>query len=247
MTAAAAAAVGQAFRVDRRLPGAVVAAVLLHGLLFWQARAPVSGERLLESVPAISVRMVAVPAAATASVETVVPEAQIEAMPVQTPAPATPEPAQRAVEPVAAMAAPRPSATPPPPPAPAEVAPAAPVPTVPVAPAGLPDAPDYALAARLDPGPQPLDDINPEYPEGAELRSGIVVLRLLVSETGRVDNVAVVRAQPPGVFDKAAATAFEAARFSPGRLFGTPVKSQLTIEVAFTPLNRGPRVSGRGY
>jgi protein TonB len=114
-------------------------------------------------------------------------------------------------------------------------------------PAGLPDAPDYALAARLDPGPQPLDDIQPEYPEGAELRSGIVVLRLLVSETGRVDNVAVVRAQPPGVFDKAAITAFEAARFAPGRLLGTPVKSQMTIEVAFTPLNRGPRVSGRGY
>lgn len=121
--------------------------------------------------------------------------------------------------------------------------PAMPAPAV----VGLPPAPDYAFGAALDPGPQPLGDITPEYPEGTESRSGYVVLRLLINEAGIVDNAAVVRSQPQGLFENSAITAFSAARFSPGRLLGIPVKSQMTIQVDFTPLNRGARVSGRGY
>jgi protein TonB len=120
-----------------------------------------------------------------------------------------------------------------------------------VAAAGASDAlaaaPDYALGAQLDPGPRPLDEIDPEYPDTVRLRSGAVVLRLLISETGHVDEVGVVRAEPPGVFEQAAIEAFAKARFAPGMAGGRPVKSQIRIEVEFMPINRGAKTSGRSY
>jgi TonB family protein len=124
---------------------------------------------------------------------------------------------------------------------------ATPAPTMPsTADEALPAAPDYAFGVRLDPGPRPLDDIEPKYPD-PHFREGTVVLRLLISETGHVDNVAVVRSQPRGVFEQAALDAFGTARFAPGLAAGMPVKSQITVEVRFVPINRGARVSGRSY
>ena len=108
-------------------------------------------------------------------------------------------------------------------------------------------APDYLLGARLDPGPRPLGSIEPEYPDSAHLQEGKVVLRLLISDTGVVDDVAVVRAEPKGLFENAALDAFRIARFSPGMVLGSPVKSQITVEVEFLPINRGARISGRMY
>lgn len=113
--------------------------------------------------------------------------------------------------------------------------------------AALPPAPDYLFGSKLDTGPRPLDDIDLQYPSEGQLQEGSVTLRLLISETGHVDNVAVVRSYPPGLFDRAAIEAFSAARFAPALLFGIPTKSQFMTEVQFTPFNRGSRVSGRGY
>jgi len=75
----------------------------------------------------------------------------------------------------------------------------------------LADAPDYLPANLLSVRPRPLQDIEPEYPEAADLRSGKVVLRLLIGDTGHVDDVAVVRANPPGLFDASALEAFSKA------------------------------------
>ena len=111
---------------------------------------------------------------------------------------------------------------------------------------GLPPAPDYFAAGRLDPGPRPLDEVNPLYPDEAKQQEGSVVLRLLINESGAVDNVAVVRAYPAGLFEASALEAFGKAKFSPGKMLGVAVKSQITIEVMFTPINRG-KVSGRSY
>ena len=99
----------------------------------------------------------------------------------------------------------------------------------------------------LSVGPRPLEDIEPKYPDAAELRTGKVALRLLIGDTGHVDDVAVVRANPPGVFDASAMEAFAKARFSPGLAGGIAVKSQITVEVEFVPLNRLSRISGRSY
>ena len=113
--------------------------------------------------------------------------------------------------------------------------------------AELPPAPSYVKSSELDPPPTPLNEIAPEYPEAGGVREGFVVLRILINEQGKIDNLAVVRSFPQGVFDHAALSAFGSAGFSPGMRFGVPVKSQLTIEVHFTPDTRGGNVSGRGY
>ena len=107
--------------------------------------------------------------------------------------------------------------------------------------------PEYLAASRLDPGPKLLDDVEPAYPPEAGVTEGRVVLRLLIGATGAVDEVTVVRAAPSGVFDRAAIAAFSAARFSPGRMLGVPVKSQITIEVHFTPIDRGANVAAPTY
>jgi outer membrane biosynthesis protein TonB len=58
-----------------------------------------------------------------------------------------------------------------------------------------------------------------------------------------VEEVLVTQAEPPGVFEQAAAHAFAAARFTPGKIGGKPVKTSLVIEVLFgTPVPiRGAR------
>lgn len=74
-----------------------------------------------------------------------------------------------------------------------------------------------------------------------------MVLRLLLSELGAVDKIEVVRSSPPGVFDAAAIAAFAAARYAPGFLAGTPVRSQIMFEVQFAPQGRDSPASSRTY
>ena len=104
--------------------------------------------------------------------------------------------------------------------------------------------PDYATSNRLDQPPIPLADIDPIYPDGGLGQQGTVLLRLLINEQGNVEKAVVLDSFPKEIFDQAASTAFEKAKFSPGRLLGIPVKAQLTIEIKFTPLNRGSSVNG---
>jgi periplasmic protein TonB len=100
-------------------------------------------------------------------------------------------------------------------------------------PPSLPPAPDYLFSSRLQVAPQPLVDVEPVFPDRAGKQNGTVVLRLLINEKGDVDNVAVVRAFPEGFFEESALAAFGQAKFSPGKVLGVPVKSQMTIEVDF--------------
>ncbi len=125
------------------------------------------------------------------------------------------------------------------------VVPVAPTTVAPGTRQNLAPAPAYHGAEGLDPPPRPLQDIDPVYPEAAGLQEGIVVLRLLISSVGEVDDVSVVRAAPPGLFDESALQAFRKARFSPGYFLGIPVRSQIFIEVGYTPINRGGAVSGQ--
>lgn len=99
----------------------------------------------------------------------------------------------------------------------------------------------------LDPPPRLISEVDPAYPESAGLREGRVTLRLLINEKGIVDDVMVLQSFPKTVFDDAAMSAFRPARFSPGQILGMAVKSQITIEVEFMPVNRGANVTGRGY
>jgi protein TonB len=230
-----------------RLWAAVAVAVAMHVALLAIRPGGLTGSHVAPAARAMAVRLLhplaaAEPAAAVGEREPV-PTAAAAPPPAaiarsQSPAPtrtakALRETSSERAEPLANRREPDPA------PAPVAAMPSA-------AETALPAAPDYAFGVRLDPGPRPLDDIEPAYPD-VYLRQGTVVLRLLISETGHVDNVAVVRAEPRGVFDQAALEAFGKARFAPGLAAGTPVKSQITVEVSFVPINRGARVSGRTY
>jgi protein TonB len=110
---------------------------------------------------------------------------------------------------------------------------------VPVAPL-----PRYYAAHELDQRPMPLTHIEPLFPAGAPVHSGIVKLRLYINADGRIEEIEIFEAQPAGVFESAAAQAFAAARFSPGMRHGTAVPAVMTLELQFgAPLDADPRVS----
>jgi TonB family protein len=98
---------------------------------------------------------------------------------------------------------------------------------------GLVASPRYLPASELDEKPQIRTRPEPEFPAGARAGSGRVVLRLYISDSGSVDEIAVVRAEPEPAFEEPAVRAFASALFTPGRLRGVPVRSMVTIEVLF--------------
>ncbi len=94
--------------------------------------------------------------------------------------------------------------------------------------------PKYFRASELDVRPQVKTHVMPEYPP--DLVSGTrgrVVLEIYLSATGTPDRVRVVKAEPPGRFEKSAVKAFTAARFTPGRRKGKAVPALLRIEVTY--------------
>jgi TonB family protein len=93
--------------------------------------------------------------------------------------------------------------------------------------------PLYLPASELDEKPLIRNHVEPEFPVGAMVSEGRVVLRLFIAETGNVDEIAVVSAGPRQIFAEAATRAFARALFTPGRKDGAPVKSTMTIELLF--------------
>jgi protein TonB len=150
------------------------------------------------------------------------PSETAEALPVATPAALPPaEPATPAV------AAQQPPAS----------APAAPSPAASVPAATMTSAVDltYYSARDLDIQPRALRKIEPDYPEEAdrEQLSGKVVLQLKLEADGRVSDVDVVNAAPPGSFEDSAVKAFREARFAPAQKNGRPVRALVLIEVVY--------------
>ena len=99
---------------------------------------------------------------------------------------------------------------------------------------GLADATYYGVR-QLDVYPTPTAPIEIAYPASAREAgsSGRVNLLLLISETGRVDDITVIDAEPPGVFDAAARRVFENVQFTPGERAGRRVRARLVVEVNF--------------
>lgn len=93
----------------------------------------------------------------------------------------------------------------------------------------------WYLARQVDRHPKAVGSISPQYPEPARLRNQEGTLKLLVKidDLGRVRDVEVVEAQPPGVFDEAAMAAFRDARFQPAMKDGRPVRYQAYMRVEF--------------
>lgn len=102
--------------------------------------------------------------------------------------------------------------------------------------AGLPDPVHYA-ARELDVYPQPLNRIEPVYPQTAlaGATGGSVTLLLLIDESGRVTDASVVDASPQDVFEESALRALAATAYSPAQRDGRAVRSRILVKVDYDP------------
>ena len=75
----------------------------------------------------------------------------------------------------------------------------------------------------------------PDYPYDADRQrlSGKVRLQLKLEADGRIGDIEIVSATPPGVFDESAIRAFRDARFAPAQKNGRPVRALVVIEVVY--------------
>jgi periplasmic protein TonB len=105
-----------------------------------------------------------------------------------------------------------------------------------VAIASLPDPVHYA-ARDLDVYPQPLNRIEPVYPQTALAGEigGSVSLLILIDESGRVTDVSVVDASPQDVFEESALRAVAAGAYSPAQKDGRAVRSRILVRFDYDP------------
>ncbi|MBL8419602.1 MAG: energy transducer TonB [Dechloromonas sp.] len=66
-----------------------------------------------------------------------------------------------------------------------------------------------------------------------EAASGTLIIQLLLSADGSVDEVIVASSTLPQPLVNAATQAFSSASFEPGQIAGTPVRSQFVLEVRY--------------
>jgi protein TonB len=203
--------------------------------------------------PVIEARLVSTPAAPPAATVPTPAAPPAATVPTLTPAEVSPEapPVERLL-PVPgkvadALPVAQPAAAPP-----AQAVPAAPLPAAATqsvepqpAAAVTPPAPAVALtsavdltyysARDVDVHPRALREVVPVYPEDADRQrvSGKLRLQLKLQADGRVSDIEVRRATPPGVFDESALQAFREARFSPAQKNGRPVRALVQIEVVY--------------
>lgn len=188
--------------------------------------------------PVIEVRLVApspAPAANAPPPPPVAPEPDVAPVAQLAPSPA-PE-ALPVAPPQPAVASPPAVAPPPAVPAAAETAPAPSPAAAPVPAAALTSSVDltYYNARDLDVQPHALRVIRPDYPVEADRQrvSGTLRMQLKLEADGRVSDIEVVSATPPGVFEDSAIKAFRDARFAPAQKNGRPVRALVVIEVVY--------------
>jgi protein TonB len=85
--------------------------------------------------------------------------------------------------------------------------------------------------------------VAPTYPAQALARglSGDVRVRIRVDTSGRVAEVQVLSANPPGVFEQAAVTAVRKWRFEPVMANGRAIEAGVTTTISFRPDDRPQR------
>ncbi len=93
----------------------------------------------------------------------------------------------------------------------------------------------YFKAAELERRPFPLSRIEVPPPESADALAGSVMIRLRISESGRVEDAKIVMGTGIAEFEAAALREFSQARFYPGYRNNLPVRSEMVIEVTLRP------------
>jgi protein TonB len=86
----------------------------------------------------------------------------------------------------------------------------------------------------LDEPPQPIVQVQPEYPEKAKKAKleGKVIVAVVVDENGDVIDASIHYSDNP-IFNEAALEAAKKMKFKPGRLKDTPVKAIVRIPFVF--------------
>jgi protein TonB len=100
-------------------------------------------------------------------------------------------------------------------------------------PPALPEPVASRYSSAFDVSPQPVNSVEPEYPELARAAGvgGTVQVRVGISEDGRVIEREIVKSVPG--LDQAAIEAVQRMRFKPARYRDRPVSVQATIPVVF--------------
>jgi len=93
----------------------------------------------------------------------------------------------------------------------------------------------YFKTSELDRRPFPLTRIEVPAPESAEALAGSVMIRLRISERGRVEDAKIVMGTGIAEFETAALREFSRAQFHPGYRANLPVRSEMLIEVTLKP------------
>ena len=108
---------------------------------------------------------------------------------------------------------------------------------------GLPfPAPAYYTADQLTKRPRPTSEPDLGTPvSGRAFPSGLVILRLWISELGTVAAVDVETTDLPEVLAERAAVAFSKLRFEPGEIAGRRVPALVRIEVTYNEPATVPR------
>lgn len=84
----------------------------------------------------------------------------------------------------------------------------------------------WYTAREVDQRPVIMGSVLPVYPEEARMHGiqGSVVIEVHIDEGGQVYAIAILEADPPGVFEAAVLNAYAQARFTPAILQGRPVR-----------------------
>lgn len=93
----------------------------------------------------------------------------------------------------------------------------------------------YFKASELDRRPFPLTRIEVPAPESDPALAGAVMIRLRISESGRIDDARIMMGTGAREFEEAALREFTRARFHPGYRANVPVRSEMLIEVTLRP------------
>ncbi len=94
---------------------------------------------------------------------------------------------------------------------------------------------DVFDADDLDKPLIPVSRVPPFYPLQAKRASveGWVDIEFMVNEQGRVTDIRIIDAQPPGVFEQSVRKAVSGWRFQPGTVMGEPVKTRVATTIRF--------------
>ena len=88
---------------------------------------------------------------------------------------------------------------------------------------------------EVDVIPTPSFKQNPRYPYRAKRMGmeGEVKIRFLVDREGKVSQIEILSASPPGVFEEAVLNAVSSWKYTPGELMGRQVATRVTTSVRF--------------